>query len=92
MKVNQKPARLNWQAVEEEYWDELEATNCTPEEFFKDKMIVSKVHRATMYRHIKVFDLAYETKNRVMGDGAKILSMFDSLEHYLADNPQTLSG
>jgi hypothetical protein len=41
---------------------------------------------------MKRFDLAYEAKNRVMGDGAKILSMFDSLEHYLADNPQTLSG
>ena len=41
---------------------------------------------------MKKFDLAYEAKNRVMGDGAKVLSMFDSLEHYIADNPQTLSG
>ena len=88
----QKPKRLNWEAIEEEYYDELIARNCTPDQFFEDKILVSKPHRTTCFRHMKRFDLAYETKNRVIGDGAKVLSMFDSLEHYIADNPQMLSG
>ena len=88
MEEKQEPKRNNWEFIEQDYINEVEATNCTPDEYFRERNPTSAVHKTTMYRHMKKFDAAYEARNRVLGDGAKEQSLLDSLEYYITDNPQ----
>ena len=50
VQVEEKTAN-DFEAIMEEYVREVEETNCTPAEFFKERSIVSKKHKITMYRY-----------------------------------------
>ena len=82
----------DWEAVMEDYIKEVEATNCTPNEYFKDRSLESKKHKTTMYRYFERFEGYFATKQKVYGDGAKELSMLESLHTYIDLNPTEKSG
>ena len=78
--------------VQRQYWDAVEKTNCTPKQFFLDNIRLSETFRETAYTNWKQFEDYFNIKQTLYGDGAEDLTMEESLEAYLTNNPIEKSG
>ena len=72
---NQLKDKEHWDFIFHDYIKNVEATNCTPAEYFNEKALICINYKKVMYQHFKKFKEYYDIKQEVYGDGAESRSL-----------------